>query len=395
MKDNGKEIFSDLKGWIAFRGKKLDRQIAGSERCNDWTFIDKRLHKFPDDEIFVCGNNNLYFLDGFVLNRNELLKKHQTASWEDAYVAEIKEQKSPRNLRGGFCGFMCNENGCSFFGDHVGNRTIYYYCQEDCIVLSSRVQFIIELLHWNDIRLTLNEQAVHYMLEHGFMIDRVTFANEILRVFPGEVVSYSFDGACNCCEYYRMNNIQINESITEEEAIELIDKHFREAVRREFEKDRENGYQYLTDLSGGLDSRMTAWVANEMGYIDQVNFTYCRRDYLDFKIAQKLAYYLKHPFYYMMLDDFKWFCDIEELVKQNNGAALFCGMTGGKRFLQQFNCKMFGIEHTGMVGDAILSTFYSNEKYSYSKATGHEKAYSDFKKYPIDNAVISANIVFY
>ena len=132
--------------------------------------------------------------------------------------------------------------------------------------------------------------------------------------------------------------------------------------------------------SGGLDSRMTAWVGHALGYTNQINFTYCKSGYLDYTIAQKIAEYLRHPFYYMALDDFKWILDIDEIVKKNNGAAIYSGITGGYRFLKYFNCSTFGIEHTGMVGDVILSTFFGNEEYNFSKPTGHEKAYSQLVK---------------
>ena len=36
-------------------------------------------------------------------------------------------------------------------------------------------------------------------------------------------------------------------SMTEDEAIELVDQSFRKAVKREFEKDKEYGYKHLVD----------------------------------------------------------------------------------------------------------------------------------------------------
>ena len=49
-------------------------------------------------------------------------------------------------------------------------------------------------------------------------------------------------------------------------------------------------------LSGGLDSRMTVWVAHDLGYTHQLNMTFCQSNYLDFKIAQQIATDLRHDF---------------------------------------------------------------------------------------------------
>lgn len=101
------------------------------------------------------------------------------------------------------------------------------------------------------------------------------------------------------------------QNMTEDEAVYMIDKAFRKAVKREFDKDREYGYEHLVDLSGGLDSRMVAWVAHEMGYTKQTNYTYCKAKYLDFKISSRIASDLQHEYYFKQLDDFQWIYEID------------------------------------------------------------------------------------
>ncbi len=58
----------------------------------------------------------------------------------------------------------------------------------------------------------------------------------------------------------------------------------------EFDKDIEYGYKHLVSLSGGLDSRMTTYVANDLGYGDSiVNLTFSKTNYVDEQTAKDIA----------------------------------------------------------------------------------------------------------
>lgn len=382
-------MFDDARGFIICSGLAIPEGIDVVTIGNDMWMVDRRLHKFKGDEILQKEGNEWFFFDGYILNKEEICQSKNADAWDKAFIMLMRDENCPEKLRGGFCGFWGKGRKYTLFVDHVGNRGLYYYCRNDVLVFSSNFYFIIELLKYNHISLTVSEQAVKYMLEQGFMLDDSTFANEIKRVCPGEVVEIRDNRIINKKKYYLIDNTEPDYNMTEEEAIDKIDFYFRQAVKREFDKDKEYGYRYLVDLSGGLDSRMVCWCAHKMGYTEQVNFTYCRQNYLDFKIAQKIAIELKHTFLFMPLDDLQWYKEVDEVLKKNNGAALYSGITGGNRFLGSINCVNFGIEHTGMVGDAILSTFYDKEEYNYEKPVGNENAHSQIVRYDIPPEVFT------
>lgn len=384
-------MFDKDKGWIAFRGKgmKLPNQVRGKVlELNDLVVVDCCLHKFPDDEIAADVNQKYYWMDGFVVNKSELIKENASLNWQEAFIKETGRTDFPNRLRGGFSGFISDKNEVSLFNDHVGNHAVYYYCHNGILVCSTRVYYILELLKYNEIKLQYNVQAAHYMLEYGYMLDDSTFIAEIKRLLPGQKIRILKNGSEEITQYYSLDNSHVKQDMTAEEAVELIDRYFRQAVKREFDKDKEYGYEHLVDLSGGLDSRMVCWVAHDMGYKDQVNMTHCKDGYLDFEIAQKIAIALRHDFSYMPINDFKWYRDAEELARKNNGASLYLGITKGKRHFQILDKERFAINHTGMVGDVIIGSFLAEPSEGNKMPTGRELSYSKKLHYDVDDKIL-------
>lgn len=380
-----KRVNERIKGWILT--SNLNILSENREQYGEIQFGDNGLKKFPKDSFFHKASGEMSYLDGYVLNKQELVGKYQI-SWNEILYKVFENKSLLKDFRGGFDGFVVSQNKIFVFNDQLGNKAVYYYKSEKCFAVSSRWNEVMDVLKNNGCRQTFNEKAAQYMLTYGYMLDNSTFTKEIYRLLPGQYLEYDrVTGDMNVCQYFLLNNTAI-ENISEKDAVDRIDYYFRQAVKREFEKDVEYGYQHLTDLSGGLDSRMVTWVAHEMGYEDQVNITYCRSRYLDFRIAQEIAKDLRHEFLFRSLDDFKWFWDVDEIMQVNNGAALYTGISGGYRFLEQINTDLFGIEHTGMVGDAILSTFFHDEAQNFSAPQAGLLRYSDRLDYDVSEEVL-------
>ena len=87
------------------------------------------------------------------------------------------------------------------------------------------------------------------------------------------------------------------------EYIENLDYYFKLAIKRQFDKDVEYGYQHAVSLSGGLDSRMTSLVANENGFTNQFNFTFSQINYLDEIISKSIASDYGHDYCFIPLDN--------------------------------------------------------------------------------------------
>lgn len=376
-----------MYGWLA--AKKMDIACFGEFRdmgvCKQYNHL---LNKFPDDQFFLDDNEKVSFLNGYVHNKADYMQK-TSFGWAEAFTLALRQDMKScmEKLRGGFCGYLYDKKADIVYAytDQSVVKPLYYYIDGDKWMLSDRLEYMVEVLKANQIAYDFNPLAARYMLTYGYMIDDSTFIKQIHRLLPGMYVRIE-KGQALLTRYHMIKDEGLD--ISEAEAVEMIDNAFREAVRREFEKDKEYGYRHLVDLSGGLDSRMVTWVAHELGYTEQVNITYSRMGYRDEKISKQIATYLGHEYVFKPLDDVKWMYDIEETTSLNNGAALYTGITGGIRMLSLLRTEQFGVEHTGMIGDLVIGSLYHDKDFSYGKPVFGRNAYSDRLQYQFDEAIL-------
>ncbi len=354
-------------------------------QCRQYNHL---LNRFPKDQVFLDEEDQISFLDGYVYNKEEM-EAGGAEEWQHAFAGAMRTDagRCLRTLRGGFCGYIYDRRNSALvaYTDQIAVKALYYYADGERWMVSSHIPYMVSVLRANGITYHLNETAAQYMLTYGYMLDGSTFVQEIRRLLPGQLVRIE-KGQARVERYYLIPNQEVQ--MSEKEAVERIDNAFRQAVRREFEKDREYGHRHLVDLSGGLDSRMVSWVAHDMGYTDQLNVTYCRADYLDYTISRQIAVHLGHEYLFKALDDANWLYDIDDIVSKNNGAALYTGITGGSRLLGTLNTDQFGMEHTGMIGDITLSTFYHDRELNFGQPRVGLNQYSNRLSYPFDSKIM-------
>lgn len=375
-------------------------QVMGE--CRHYSHL---LNKFPGDQICREDERTVCFLNGYVYNKADYTQTDRgltdgvnrkadgavklSSNWAGAFTQALAEdaEGTLKRLRGGFCGYLFDKRTRELlvYTDQVAVKPVYYYVHGDKWMVSDHLDYMVKVLRHNQLNADFQPLAAQYMLTYGYMIDDTTYIRQIHRLLPGKYLR-ARGGQVSVTRYHMIQDVPV--SITEEEAVEKIDAAFREAVRREFEKDREYGYRHLVDLSGGLDSRMVSWVAHDMGYTDQINVTYCKAGYRDETISKQIALRLGHEYLFKPLDDAKWMYDIDEMTSQNNGAALYMGMTGGRRLLEMINMEQFGIEHTGMIGDAILGTLYRDKELSCGRPVLGQSTHSDRLQYTFDEELL-------
>lgn len=337
--------------------------------------LERRVvNKFMNDRLFEETEHYVVAVEGIVLNNHELMAKYQSESWLTCVTRMYEREGEPffNAFRGSFSGALYDkkEDKWIVYTCHTGEKQIFYKQVPDGFLMASEMRFMVETMKENHLSPEIDEVGCYFSLTHGFCIEDKTLVKDIHKLIAGHYLRIQ-NGRLEVVRYHCFTNKPVK--MTVEEAVEGIDRLFRQAVKRAFEKDREYGYRHLACLSGGLDSRMTVWVAHEMGYTDQTNIDYCQSYYLDFKISQQIAIDLHHDYFFSPLDHGDFIHRYKFLPELTYGSGFMLGH--GYSMEQLINYEPFGIFHTGQIGDAVIGTFFKKNEYNTEIKLG-QGAYS-------------------
>lgn len=356
--------------------------------------IDTSNHSTNNEFDFIHISNSEYelFIDGIVLNDKELLIEYNYKNLNELiYDKFISDITFLNKLRGSFLGYLYNKKDkkINVFSDHLSSKNIYYLKKNDEIFISTQFQDFFKQ------KLKIDQRSAINLLSYGYMLDDLTILENVKKINPGTILSINLkDINPNFINYFKFKSHKINISL--DEAIDKLDILFRQAVKRQFDKDLQYNKKHFVALSGGLDSRMTSWVAHHMGYKKQINFTFSQSNYLDETIAKTIAADLKHDWIFKFLDNGNFLFDLDEITTISGGNVLYYGLAHGNSFLKLLNFNELGILHSGQLGDVIIGSFIKNLETKslnevsglYSKLgadlAGITKAYTSFEEKEID-----------
>lgn len=362
-----------MPGFLGYIGKKVKQSIFDKNQrqdlvndiiSNDLIYLERRtVNKFLNDKVFIEDDEFIVVTEGVILNSLELIEKYKCKCLSETIIEMYRKNGNEffGEFRGSFSGFLYDKKNDKkiIYTDHIGDKQIFYSKVDNGFVFASEINYIIEYYNKNNIKYSLNEAGAYYLLTYGYMLEDNTLFADIKKLIAGHYILVENDNM-DIIQYFKLDN-DSNYNLTEDEIIENIDVLFKQAIKRAFEKDKEYGYKHLVALSGGLDSRMTTWVANDMGYGHNiVNYTFSQSDYLDETIAKKIASDLKHEWIFKFLDNGLFLINLEEVVKISSGGALYYGLAHGKSCLDLINLDRFGTIHSGQLGDVIIGTFFSS-----------------------------------
>lgn len=352
---------------ITLKNRYSDRCTAEQTiNCASGCIKRSTLAKFLNDKAFCDRPGYVIVTEGVLLNKTELLAQYNASD-----VAELIEKMYESGgetffsaFRGGFSGALYDKAKDKWivFTNQIGDGYLFYYYHDGVFAAGSQFNYLIDFCREKQYPLSWDEGCAYQILTFGYAFDDTTFAAQIKRLRGGTYFVVE-QGKLQVREYHVFRkNPERFRGKSEAELVEYVDEAFVRAIRMEYAKDEEYGYRFLADLSGGLDSRMNIWTAHEIGHKHLQLLTYCKGNYLDEIIAKQIAAYWKDEILVKQLDDASFLYDIDEIVFLNGGLSLYSGITGGKRLLEVLNKDAFGIEHTGMIGDAILGSFFKSEE---------------------------------
>lgn len=357
---------SDHKVDIRLVNKYPERCVEEQLELSHQTAKRNTLNKFMLDKTLAEMSEALVVLEGYLLNKKDLFSRYEAASVEELMLNMYRAEGDTffSEFRGEFSGALYDKSLDKWlvFTNHSGTNPVFYTLTGKGFFAGSQVNYLIDGCRAEGVGLHFDECAAYQMLTYGFMATNATYAKEIRRLRGGTYLLVQ-KGEAAVKEYHTFRtDTKHYEGYAESELIEVVDETFKTAVKQLFDKDLEYGYEHLADLSGGLDSRMTMWVPHTMGYGPIQLLTYCRADYLDEKIAKQIAEYWKDALLVKPLDDAAFLYDIDEITFLNGGLALYSGISGGNRMLRALNMDRFGLEHTGMLGDVVIGSWWKNKQ---------------------------------
>ena len=358
------------------------------------------IKKFEQDKFFAETDSYIIMLDGVILNRKALLTKIATiigedfeTPWLDCIITLYVTlgELFIKELRGSFTGAIYDKKKDKWivYGDQIGSKFTFFTKVGDFFCVCEEMGQMYRMMSENNVNYVLSTDAAFLMLTFGFMIDDKTLCEQVRKIQPGCYIVYE-NGTITEKTWYVLNNT-FDFSISEEEAIDIVDSYFRQAVNNAFCKDAEYGFNHIVALSGGLDSRMTSFVAHDLGFTKQLNFTFSQSDYLDETIPKQIARDLEHEWIFKSLDNGLWLYDIDEITKHTGGNVIYYGSSHSNSLYKLLNFDGLGIIHTGQVsgglnGSSVRQWDESFDHFDYQKAMYSTK-YFDYVKHMLTKQI--------
>lgn len=344
---------------------KFNQQLFYESQEESIHIFSDSNQKFKNDQLFFQDENYIIVLEGVILNCKHLCQKYKKEDWKSTFVAMYEQNNDTFHLefRGSFYGLVYDKNSHKWqvFVSPIGDKEVFYSQNSNQVLFGSEIKYFINYFKKNSLPYQLDVDAAYMILTFGFLLEGFTLFKEIRKITAGHQVMIE-SRILNINQYHQFSS-QKEIDISEEAAIEKLDTLFKQAIKRNFDKDIEYGYQHLVTLSGGLDSRMTTWVAHQLGYSNFLDITFSQSGYLDQTIAQKIAFDLNHTWLYKTLGKGLYLkTEFQNTLHICGGAVAYCSLAHVNSFMTSMNSAPFGIVHTGGLGDMTIGSYYSKRK---------------------------------
>ena len=358
-------MFAFIKGLAPLQGLEERQLKLSTMEAADCHLITNRASHSGNDSYLYHSQDVLACFDGILANADRLIDSYATQGIKDLLDKVLVDQDTSLvpHFYGQFTCMSYHSSGKGiFFCNQIGSGKLYYWHQEQKLVVSSSLAMVVAILRHNGIKCSLDEVGVRMMMAHGFTsVDYTTIAG-IKHLQAGKMLFWD-NGELSVREYYNSFPEQSPDGL--HKAVYTMNQLFREAAEHIHRCDLRHGKRHFAFLSGGMDSRMSVYTALDVGFEDLSVLNYSQSGYRDHKIARKIAKMNGLNFYFYPLDGGRYLLDAHEAIYYNDGQIAYHGAAQMHAALKDRDLSDYGVVMSGQMGDFSMGYFLVKP--------GHEK----------------------
>lgn len=347
-------FITNLSGDFKLRNYDDSRCRRDQISLDSWTVKRNTLNKFINDKVFCETETHFVLLEGVIYNFCELRDSCGCPDYSSTVVSMLENEGALffQKFKGSFSGAVYDkkEKKWIVFTGQLGEKAIFYYAGDNVLILGSQLNYVTDCMKQEGIARKPDCASLNQFMAYGYYLDDSTCVDGVKRLYPGEFIEVGQDCRPKVRSYYKADHVQDLKE-PDDEIMKQYQETFLNAMESIIRKNAEYGYKNLLDISGGADSRMICYAAKELKADNVLLDCYGQSNCRDARIAAHIADKLGYEYVFRSLDNADCMMHIDDNILMNNGATIYCGITGGKSMLEMFDRDTFGLECTGLLGD--------------------------------------------
>lgn len=304
----------------------------------------------------VCAENERYLVhfDGILLNHAKPVQDGErfemlTGLYEQ-YGAEMTA-----HLKGQYNLVIRDKLGQKTLvtNDLLSRRPMYYCVQEKCLFYAAGYNDLLELLGEENAPLSFSAEAVERMALTGALGGTQTYVKEASYLAAYQTIV--FDERNGSTEMVTVQPLAAPSASTTEEAAAVFDRLFTAAVKAQFDKNIEYGYDQRMALSGGMDSRACLLKAVACGYDREITcVTYSQTGSIDENVSRQIAFDNRLDYVFYPMDAAVFMTRLQDAMRCNECQQSSIGSTGARTMARLLDQTRSGIMHVGLCGGELM-----------------------------------------